>query len=78
MWPDWVSNPGPLNYESGALLTVLWGPEKSSPKVQNTIKILSIGTDKTEQTVPAPIRQRFLVLQMDLSTYQRWLRCLNG
>ena len=21
MWPDWVSNPGPLTYESGALLT---------------------------------------------------------
>ena len=26
MWPDWVSNPGPLTYESGALLTVLRGP----------------------------------------------------
>ena len=22
MWPDWVSNPGPLTYESGALPTV--------------------------------------------------------
>ena len=26
MWPDRVSNPGPLTYESGALPTVLRGP----------------------------------------------------
>ena len=26
MWPDQVSNPGPLTYESGALPTVLRGP----------------------------------------------------
>ena len=26
MWPDRVSNPGPLNYESGALPTALRGP----------------------------------------------------
>ena len=26
MWPDWVSNPGPLTYESGALPTALQGP----------------------------------------------------
>ena len=25
MWPDWVSNPGPLTYESGALPTALPG-----------------------------------------------------
>ena len=25
MWPDQVSNPGPLNYESGALPTALHG-----------------------------------------------------
>ena len=25
MWPDRVSNPGPLTYESGALLTALHG-----------------------------------------------------
>ena len=25
MWPDWVSNPGPLTYESGALPTALRG-----------------------------------------------------
>ena len=26
MWPDRVSNPGPLTYESGALATALRGP----------------------------------------------------
>ena len=26
MWPDRVSNPGPLTYESGALSTALRGP----------------------------------------------------
>ena len=26
MWPDRVSNPGPLTYESGALWTALCGP----------------------------------------------------
>ena len=28
MWPDLVSNPGPLTYESGALPTALRGPAK--------------------------------------------------
>ena len=28
MWPDRVSNPGPLTYESGALPTALCGPAK--------------------------------------------------
>ena len=28
MWPDLVSNPGSLTYESGALLTALRGPAK--------------------------------------------------
>ena len=26
MWPDWVSNSGPLTYESGALPTALCDP----------------------------------------------------
>ena len=29
MWPDRVSNPGPLTYESGALPTALRGPAHS-------------------------------------------------
>ena len=28
MWPDRISNPGPLTYESGALPTALCGPAK--------------------------------------------------
>ena len=29
MWPGWVSNPGPLTYESGALPTALLAPQRS-------------------------------------------------
>ena len=29
MWPYWVSNPGPLTYESGALPIALRGPAHS-------------------------------------------------
>ena len=28
MWPDQVSNPGPLTYKSSALLTALCGPAR--------------------------------------------------
>ena len=35
MWPDRVSNPGPLTYESGALPTVLGGPAYSVIKGLN-------------------------------------------
>ena len=44
MWPDRVSNPGPLTYESGALPTALRGPagcreeyDKSNYKTANYI-----------------------------------------
>ena len=32
MWPDRVSNPGPLIYESSALLTALRGPGSQTIK----------------------------------------------
>ena len=32
MWPDRVSNPEPLTYESGALSTALRGPASTSGK----------------------------------------------
>ena len=32
MWPDRVSNPGPLTYESGALPTALRGPAYTCQK----------------------------------------------
>ena len=35
MWPDRLSNPGPLTYESGALLTALRGPAKSTGHVSS-------------------------------------------
>ena len=36
MLPDWVSNPGPLTYESGALPIALRGPAQVyTPKFQN-------------------------------------------
>ena len=35
MWPDRVSNPGPLIYESGALPTALRGPATTSEKKDN-------------------------------------------
>ena len=38
MWPDRVSNPGPLTYESGALPTTLCGPAYS--KLSLTSKYL--------------------------------------
>ena len=33
MWPDRVLNPGPLTYESGALLTAQRGPAEKLGKV---------------------------------------------
>ena len=33
MWPDRVSNPGPLTYESGALPTALRGPAGMDKKI---------------------------------------------
>ena len=33
MWPDRVSNLGPLTYESGALPTALRGPAKKEKKI---------------------------------------------
>ena len=32
MWPDWVSNPGPLALETDALPTALRGPAESAVK----------------------------------------------
>ena len=39
MWPDRVSNPGPLTYESGALSIVLRGPAEGR---QTELKLLSL------------------------------------
>ena len=52
MWPDRVSHPRPLTYESGALPTALRGPAGN----QCTVQILCIGTDRSQQTVQTKIR----------------------
>ena len=39
MWPNWVSNPGPLTYESGALPTALCGPAQWFVKSSRMQKI---------------------------------------
>ena len=71
MWPDRVSNPGPLTYESGALPTVLCGPAcKNDSKTSCTVQILCIGTGRPQQTVQTKIRL-LLKKQSD-----QGLRCL--
>ena len=41
MWPNQVSNPGPVTYASGALPTALHGPEKLIEKVYlGTLQIM--------------------------------------
>ena len=47
MWSDWVSNPGPLTYESGALPTALRGRAKQPTKVVMNIKIRYEGISKS-------------------------------
>ena len=37
MWPDWVSNPGPLTYESGALQTALRNPAHKTNKYLGSV-----------------------------------------
>ena len=41
MWPDRVSNPGPLTYESGALPTALRGPALfvQSVSLMSTVRV---------------------------------------
>ena len=50
MWPDRVSNPGPLTYESGALPIALRGPAE---KQCNGPFIT--GTDRAQQTLQTQI-----------------------
>ena len=45
MWPDQVSNPGPLTYESGALLIALRGPAEwqIEQATKQTILLFNVG-----------------------------------
>ena len=42
MWPDWVSNPGPLTYESGTLPIALRGPATKKKKKGNKLKLVPL------------------------------------
>ena len=42
MLPDWVSNPGPLTYESGALPVALHGPALCYCKVPVMVKLILV------------------------------------
>ena len=49
MWPDWVSNPGPLTYESGALPTVLRGPALNETNLSAWHMISKVSLVKNQQ-----------------------------
>ena len=42
MWPDRVSNPGPLTHESGALLTALRSPASIFAKYIKVTRIIFV------------------------------------
>ena len=63
MWPNWVWNPGPLTYESGALPTALRGPATWITNLWAN----SLGPHPT-----APWKQ------LDLGQYRLlWFSCIN-
>ena len=42
MWPDWVSNPGPLTYKTGALPTALRSPASYQSVIsENLLPLIS-------------------------------------
>ena len=45
MLPDWVSNPGPLTYESSALPIALRGPATSFSEANKKVNETKIGKD---------------------------------
>ena len=56
MWPDRVSNPGPLTYKSGALPTMLRGPEREREREREREKfniLVSLYENHVESHVPA-------------------------
>ena len=64
MLPDQVSNPGPLTYESGALLIALRGPGPRPPPPQTTTKkFVSFSLEgKTYLTAELPKTKIFVVI----------------
>ena len=67
MWPDRVSNPGPLTYESGALPIALCGPALlTGISLQNTIKL------KTTNRNPKTRNGLIKMVRTDKLTGQKW------
>ena len=65
MWPDQVSNPGPLTYESGALPTALRGPASIRKHIADTNVVNDVIISCSEGTfllVPWPISFLFFLL----------------
>ena len=65
MWPDRISNPGPLTYESGALLTALRDPAVvfvACVKRQASVGMLHKMTYKPN-TVPRCIVLTYCILE---------------
>ena len=56
MWPDRVSNPGPLTYESGALPTALRGPACGSVAQMWFGSSVEFSHAKPEAWVSSPCR----------------------
>ena len=63
MWPDRVSNPGPLTHESGALQTALRGPAKIL-RSQRTVRDFEIYCSREKDILPGKIThaQKYLSL----------------
>ena len=66
MWPDRVSNPGPLTYESGALPIALRGPANGLRTMTMNI-LLSTQTTLTEFT-----QTIFKLSLLNISARQHW------
>ena len=55
MWPDRVSNPGPLTYESGALPTALRGPAVCLERCRGKSKSSVVWS---QESLTAPLGRR--------------------
>ena len=71
MWPDRISNPGPLTYESGALLTALRSLVKDRQAMLHTkFQEPEPSSSKEAKTPPpsTPARKAFLDLRATRKT----------
>ena len=66
MWPDLVSNPGPLTYESGALLTALRGLAVKELNLSNYYDVVYI---KIQVTWFTPLAANIFSLYMHMITF---------